>query len=129
MPAEFPELAAPASHFARRGGALWVCEADRRVIGTLALSRTSADTFELHKVYLERDRRGSGLARALLDRALAFAADAGGRRFRLWTDTRFVAGHRFYERNGFTRQPIVRFLADAGNTWEYAYTAPISGGA
>lgn len=127
VPAEFPELAAPASHFAGRGGALWVCETAGAIVGSFALSRVSAETFEIHKVYLATGRRGTGLARAMFDAAAGFAAAAGGRRFRLWTDTRFVAGHRFYEKQGFTRLPVVRYLADAGNTWEFAYTAPVPG--
>ncbi|MDQ0315261.1 GNAT family N-acetyltransferase [Amorphus orientalis] len=123
---ELPELAAPASHFAGLGGSLWVVEAGGQVVGSLAVAPTrDPQVHELFKVYLARSARGRGLARQLLARAEATARERGARRLRLWTDTRFVEAHRFYERNGFERLPVRRALADASDTWEFAYTRPI----
>jgi putative acetyltransferase len=39
----------------------------------------------------------------------------------LWSDTRFARAHRFYERLGFERVPVVRYLADVSASWEYRY--------
>lgn len=121
--AEFPELNAPASHFEGRGGRLWVVEAeDGRLVGSFGLSRVGrGPVFEIHKVYLHRDRRGTGLAARLLALALDEARAGGATGLRLWTDTRFADGHRFYERHGFSRLPVVRYLADATRAWEFAY--------
>lgn len=122
VPAEFPELVAPASHYAGRGGGLWVLVDDAgSVVGSFALSAVGGGLYELHKVYLAATHRGAGWARRLYDTALATARAGGARRLRLWTDTRFLDGHRFYERNGFRRLPVVRYLADATEAWEYAY--------
>ena len=66
--------------------------------------------------------RGAGWAGRLYDVAFAAARAGGGTGFRLWTDTRFRDGHRFYERRGFRRLPVVRYLADATDAWEYAYS-------
>lgn len=127
--AEFPELSAPASHYAAKGGALWVLERDGRVVGCFGLSRVDAGpVFELHKVYLAADLRGAGWAGRMYDVAVAEARRRGARGLRLWTDTRFVDGHRFYERRGFARLPVVRYLADATDAWEYAYTLDLDGG-
>jgi putative acetyltransferase len=127
--AEFPELARPASHYAERGGALYVlapAEDPAAVKGCFAYSRVDGrGTFELHKVYLAADMRGAGWAGRLYDHAVAEAAGRGARRLRLWTDTRFASGHRFYEKRGFRRLPVVRFLADSTNAWEYAYVAEL----
>lgn len=122
--AEFPELAAPRDHYVgKKRGAFWVVEVDGIVAGSLAVCPTDrAETHELFKVYLAHALRGTGLAQALLSRAIDTARDAGANELRLWTDTRFVAGHRFYEKAGFMRQPVVRFLADATDAWEYCYT-------
>jgi putative acetyltransferase len=121
--AEFPELAAPASHYAGRGGAMWVAEDDAgAVIGSFALFRVDrTDVFEIGKVYVARPARGTGLALRLWETALDAARARGARTLRLWTDTRFLAGHRFYEKLGFERQPVVRYLADATRAWEYCY--------
>lgn len=124
VPAEFPELAAPASHYAAKGGGLWVLEpaAGGPIDGCIALSRVDGTTmFELHKVYLAAGLRGRGHAQAMYAPVVAEARRRGATALKLWTDTRFESGHRFYERRGFTRQPVVRYLADATDAWEYAY--------
>ncbi|HUG63219.1 MAG TPA: GNAT family N-acetyltransferase [Methylomirabilota bacterium] len=120
--AEFPELAAPATHYRDRGGGLWVVEADGGVIGSLGLSCVDGGPiFELNKVYLAASHRGSGLAQRLYALAETEARAKGAKALRLWTDTRFAAGHRFYEKHGFRRLPVVRYLADATHAWEFAY--------
>ncbi|BBE72300.1 GNAT family N-acetyltransferase [Oharaeibacter diazotrophicus] len=125
--AEFPELVAPATHYAGRGGGLWVLADDEgSVVGSFALSAVGGGRYELHKVYLAAAFRGAGWARRLYDTALATARAGGARRLRLWTDTRFHDGHRFYERHGFRRVPVVRYLADATEAWEYAYVLDLA---
>jgi len=127
IPAEFPELAAPASHYAARHGRLWIAETAGRPVGSFAVTRTTDPTvFELFKVYLLPDCRGSGTAQAMLAEAIDLATAAGGRRLRLWTDTRFFEGHRFYERNGFVRVPGSRAVPDGSDTWEHAYTRALA---
>lgn len=122
VPGEFPELAAPASHFAALGGRLWVVEANG-IVGSLAVAPSwKAGEAELFKVYLAREWRGRGLAGRLLDLALAWAREHGVRRVGLWSDTRFADGHRFYRRQAFLQHPGARALHDAGRTFEYRFT-------
>lgn len=124
--AEFPELDAIASHFAARGGTIWVAEADGEVIGSFALAPTRdadapAGGMEIFKVYVARTARRRGVARALFERALTQAQAAGAPEIRLWTDTRFTDAHRFYERCGFHRHGEARECHDLSATWEYSY--------
>ncbi len=125
--AEFPELAAPASHFRRRDGELWVVEdGEGRLVGSLAVAATHRDgVFELFKVYLAAPLRGRGVAKRLLALAQEHARARGGRRLVLWSDTRFRDGHRFYRRNGFLRMPGTRALHDAANTLEFTFAREI----
>lgn len=120
-PSEFPELAAVASHYAAKGGCIWVLDSADGILGSFAIFRSGPDTFELGKVYLHRASRGTGLGRRMLDEGLAFARARGARRLELFSDTRFHEGHRFYERNGFVRLPGERYLPDVSDTWEFHY--------
>jgi putative acetyltransferase len=122
VPAEFPELARAASHYADRGGVLWVAEAQGRVVGSLAVTPSwRAGETELFKVYLARPWRGRGVAGRLLAHALDVSRQVGAGRMTLWSDTRFADGHRFYRRNGFLQQPGIRALHDAARTLEYRF--------
>ncbi|QIB33769.1 GNAT family N-acetyltransferase [Ancylobacter pratisalsi] len=129
--AEFPELDAIASHFAARNGAIWVAELDGAVVGSLAIapSRDAGrppGAMEITKVYVARAVRRRGVARALFTRALALAEQRGAPQVHLWTDTRFVDAHRFYESCGFERSAGARELRDLSATWEYPYCLALS---
>ncbi|WP_181705947.1 GNAT family N-acetyltransferase [Chthonobacter rhizosphaerae] len=128
VPDEFPELRAPASHYRRKGGGLWVMTGpEGEVVGSVALSRVDGGpAFEINKVYLASGLRGGGHAHRLMETAEAAALAGGGTELRLWTDTRFTRGHAFYEKLGFRRLPVVRYLADATRAWEFAYVRAIA---
>lgn len=57
----------------------------------------------LRKMFVRADMRGSGLAAALLGTLQAWCQDNGVARLFLGTTDRFLAAHRFYEKQGFTR--------------------------
>jgi GNAT superfamily N-acetyltransferase len=125
---EVPELRALATYFAEAGGALWVAERDGRVIGMAATRPMGQDAaYEICKVYVAKEARGTGLAHDLLAAAEAHARAAGAERLVLWTDTRFEAAHRFYEKRGFVRQGSIRILDDLSNSLEFRYVKPIAG--
>lgn len=126
---EFPELRAPASHFAAKGGRLWIADAPGgAVAGSLGVVPVpEQNAVEIFKVYADPVFRGSGLAQALFARALGFAEAGGYGEMTLWSDTRFARGHRFYEKLGFVRWPGSRYLADVSSTWEYHFRKPLTG--
>jgi putative acetyltransferase len=125
--AEFPELAAPASHYAGHGGTLMVAERDGQVIGSLAVVMTEvAGLAELFKVYVAAEARGSGLAHRLFEAGLVHAKARDANALILWTDTRFERGHAFYEKLGFRREPVMRYLADESASWEYCFRRPLA---
>lgn len=131
---EFPELKAPADHYQKLGGALFVLEraqddGSAEIVGSLAVTRTHhPETAQLFKVYLAHAHRGDGTAAAMLKHGVALARDMGCKRLDLWTDTRFKAAHRFYEKHGFRLLPGVRSLHDASDTFEYGYRLDLDAG-
>ncbi len=126
---EMPELRCPASHFAARGGRLWVADSpEGGIAGSLAATPIPAqNAVEITKVYAAPAFRGTGLAQSLFAQARHFAASRGHDEMMLWSDTRFARSHRFYEKLGFVRGPAIRYLADASRTWEYHFRRPVSG--
>ncbi len=121
-PAEFPELANPASYYAALGGQMWVAEQDGKIVGSLAIAETTQEgVFELFKVYVSKHARGQGLAWSMYNLATDLVDSRQGHRIKLWTDTRFVDGHAFYDKVGFDKAPVVRRLNDVSDTWEYCY--------
>jgi putative acetyltransferase len=116
---EFPELAAPASHFRARGGRLLVAAGEAGIVASFGVVPThDASTAEFLKVYAARSIRGQGVARRLYSHALDAARAMGAERISLWSDVKFLDGHRFYLRQGFARGPGVRALHDASETLE-----------
>jgi putative acetyltransferase len=126
---EFPELGAPARHYRSKGGELWVVPhpSDPTMIeGSIAITPThEKGVAELFKVYLAHQWRGSGLADRLLATAFEWARAHQCHAVRLWSDTRFLSGHRFYEKNGFVRLPGIRLVHDSANTLEYGFHLPL----
>lgn len=84
-------------------GDFWVAHADDRLVGTIALKDIGAGQAALRKMFVAASHRGrtAGVAQAMLDRLLAEARDRGVTQIWLGTTERFLAAHRFYEKNGF----------------------------
>ncbi len=127
--AEVPELRALATYFEEAGGALWAAEdEDGRILGMAATRPLREDeAWEICRVYVDAAARGTGLAHRLLDAAEAHARAAGAKRLVLWSDTRFEAAHRFYEKRGYVRQGSIRILDDISRSLEFRYAKPLRG--
>ncbi len=124
MDAEAPELRALASHYAARGGTLWVAGP---VDGMVATAPLADGAWEICRVYVHPRLHGAGLGRALLQVGERHAAASGASELVLWSDTRFTRAHRFYERHSYVRAGKSRALADIGNTLEFRYAKPLHG--
>jgi len=125
---ENPELRAFATHAARKGGIAWGAERDGALAGMVATWPLGHDSaWEVARMYVARTERGTGLAHRLLDMAEARAREAGARRLVLWSDTRFEAAHRFYEKRSYVRAGSIRILDDKSRSLEFRYAKPVAG--
>jgi N-acetylglutamate synthase-like GNAT family acetyltransferase len=88
-------------------GNFWVALSERRVIGTISLLDIGSRQAALRKMFVAQAFRGSefGTARRLLEELLGWSAAAGVREIFLGTTPKFLAAHRFYEKNGFSEIP------------------------
>ncbi len=119
---EEPELRRPAAAYAPEG-AWWVVEQGGELVASVAI-RPSAyrpGWGELRKLYVDRRAQGQGLGQSLLRFAESEMAGRGWQHLHLWTDSRFDAAHRLYDRAGWHRQALTRLLNDASNTTEFEY--------
>jgi len=86
----------------RRGGTFDVVEdADGRLVGTVGLYATDAETFELRKMYLVPAARGRGLGKWLLARSLRAARSRGAKRVTLETASALTEAIALYRAFGF----------------------------
>ena len=122
---ELPQLHALATNYENLAGALWVAEADDRIVGMIAVQQEQQTIWEICQVYVEPPLHGSGLGHALLDRAERHAMDGGAETLHLFSDTRFERAHRFYEKRSYVRRGPVRVLNDISNSLEFGYAKPV----
>ena len=74
---------------------------DNRVTGTVGLKKFSGDTVELKALYLDKDFRGQGIGRKLMDKAVLAAKELGYKSIVLDSMSKYKDARRLYERAGF----------------------------
>lgn len=103
--AQQPDLHDIPGFYGQGAGGFWVAKAAGAIVGSIALRDIGAGEAALRKMFVHRDWRGrdKGVAQKLLDALLDHARAKGLRRILLGTTDKFLAAHRFYEKNGFAR--------------------------
>lgn len=101
-----PDLRDIPGFYQRGHGNFWVAETeDGEIVGTIALLDIGQQQGALRKMFVAASHRGKeqGAAQALLDTLLAWCAEREMREVFLGTTDKFLAAHRFYEKQGFSR--------------------------
>lgn len=97
-----PDLADIPGWYQTGAGQFWLAEQGGLAVGTIALKDIGDGAVALRKMFVRPEGRGpAGAASALLAAALEHARAHGVRQIWLGTTDRFLAAHRFYEKNGF----------------------------
>jgi GNAT superfamily N-acetyltransferase len=101
--ADQPDLADIPGFYQRGAGNFWVALEAGEVVGTIALLDIGDAQGALRKMFVAPAFRGRehGTARVLLDVLLDWSRSRGLREVFLGTTEKFLAAHRFYEKNGF----------------------------
>lgn len=99
-----PDLRVIPDFYQSGKGQFWVAVKDGAIVGTVGLKDIGNDQAALRKMFVSAAVRGRehGVAARLLDCLFAHARDGGLTDIFLGTTDKFVAAHRFYEKNGFT---------------------------
>ena len=116
-----PEWLAPGLGLAQRGGTAWAAETGGRVVG-VAAGWPAGEAWELDKLYVDPSHQGHGAGASLLAICEVAARGASARTIRLWSDSRLVRAHGFYEKHSF-----VRGLLRAEDGVDLGFDKPLSG--
>src|SRR5277367_3741713 len=100
---EQPDLIGVEEFFLHDNGNFWVALDRDRVIGTIGLVDIGNREFALRKMFVDKDYPGKekGVAHTLLNRAFEWCRAHQASAIYLGTTYKYLAAHRFYEKNGF----------------------------
>ena len=98
-----PDLQDIPAFYQQGAGNFWVALAEGEVVGTVALLDLGNHQGALRKMFVNANYRGPGhgVSVRLLDTLLQWSRARGVKDVYLGTTEKFLAAHRFYERNGF----------------------------
>jgi GNAT superfamily N-acetyltransferase len=98
-----PDLLDIGTFYQQGNGNFWVALKDSEVVGTVALLDIGNHQAALRKMFVRAEYRGAehGVAKRLLETLMIWSRARGLRDIYLGTTSKFLAAHRFYEKNGF----------------------------
>jgi putative acetyltransferase len=88
------------------GGQVFFVLQEGSVLGTCAVLRHNADEYEIAKMAVSPEARGGGLGNLLMEAAVSFAREAGGRLLIIVSNTVLEPAIRLYLRHGFVQVPM-----------------------
>jgi N-acetylglutamate synthase-like GNAT family acetyltransferase len=101
--ADQPDLQQIPTFYQKDNGNFWLALADNNVVGTIALLDIGNQQGALRKMFVHKDYRGKiyGTGQLLLNTLFSWAQQKAYTEIYLGTTAKFLAAHRFYEKNGF----------------------------
>ena len=105
-----PDLLDISTFYQHGDGNFWVAMDGDVVVGTVALLDIGDRQVALRKMFVSANYRGKeyGVAKSLLDTSIAWCRARQVREIFLGTTAKFLAAHRFYEKNGFRELGVER---------------------
>jgi N-acetylglutamate synthase-like GNAT family acetyltransferase len=103
--ADQPDLSDVANFYQTGNGNFWLALYDNQVVGTISLVDIGNRQGALRKMFVKAAFRGSNYntAKLLLEQLFTWAKEHNFQEIYLGTTEKFLAAHRFYEKNMFTR--------------------------
>ncbi len=98
-----PDLENIPGFYQKDKGNFWVAIINNVVVGTVGLLYIGNEYGALRKMFVKADYRGRefGVGQLLLNTVLQWSQNHDLKKILLGTTEKFIAAHRFYEKNGF----------------------------
>ena len=99
-----PDLQNIEAFFQYGNGNFWIATIDGNVVGTISLVDIGNQQVALRKMFVQENYRGKafGVGQALLYTVFEWSKEKRLTDIFLGTTEKYLAAHRFYEKNGFT---------------------------
>ena len=79
----------------------WIAEKDGERVGAVFVAKASVEIAKLRLLHVERQARGLGIGRRLVEECVGFARQAGYQKMTLWTQSILRAARQIYQETGF----------------------------
>lgn len=98
-----PDLEIISEFYQQGNGNFWIASYNQEIVGTIALLDIGNNQSALRKMFVHPDFRGKThlVAQKLLDILISHAKNSQINDIYLGTTAKYLAAHRFYEKNGF----------------------------
>jgi DNA-binding MarR family transcriptional regulator/GNAT superfamily N-acetyltransferase len=100
----------------------WIAEKDGERVGAVMLVKESDEVAKLRLLHVEREARGLGIGKRLVEECVRFACQTGYQKMRLWTQSILHPARHLYKEAGFQivhEENHHRFGKDlTAETWE-----------
>lgn len=87
------------------GGQILYLLKNNQVLGCCALKQHDAGSYELTKMAVDQAHQGQGLGHLLMDAAIKWFIDTGGRKLYLETNSKLKPAIQLYEKYNFIKMP------------------------
>lgn len=105
----------PRASFIDTGGAILMAERDRTVVGCCGLLKHEEGVYEVSKMAVDRQLRGAGIGRVLLDNVITHARAMGAYRLDILSNTCLEPAIGLYRNMGFREVPFESDAYQRGN--------------
>lgn len=100
------QLSHPRLEVIEKGGYIFLAKEEQNIIGTVALMKENARSFEITKMSVTKDSQGKGISKLLMDACIKMAKDKKWDRLFLYSNTLLVPAIQLYRRYGFNEIPL-----------------------
>jgi peptidyl-dipeptidase Dcp len=80
---------------------VWICEHEGKIIGSLFLQHREHNTAQLRYFYIEKNYRGFGLGKLLMNKFMGFYKECNYSTSYLWTTKELEKAASIYKKHGF----------------------------